>query len=391
MKQITLFLLPMFLLLFFTVNAQDFQADPNGPYQSSSPDLVEVEVHYDGDNTSGVGAADANFIIAARFTQTQLGAYVNKGITKLRIFIRDATVGNTGTIKFYAAGTSTTPGAEIYSEAVTTVPLSWNEYNLTPFIAVPNTDLWVGFQATAGPTGAQFWGGTDAGLNHPDGQFIYFNGAWATLIALNPALTFNWNIRAVVDTEIPVELTSFTAQSNGTNVLLNWSTATEVNNHGFEVQRSNGEDFVTVAFIQGKGTTTEAIDYSYVDNNLSSGTYSYRLKQIDFNGVFEYSDMVEVDVSGLSEYTLLQNYPNPFNPSTKISFNLIVDSKVTLKIFDLLGQEVVTLINQEMSAGLQEINFDASGLNSGVYFYKVEANGVDGQSFTSVKKMLLTK
>lgn len=392
MKKCTISLFFWFLLFSFTGFAQEIGLSPNSGSTSEPPvDLVEVEVHYDGVNTSGVGAADANFIIAARFTTTELGTYVGKAITKVRVYVRDATVGNTGTLKIYSAGTDNTPGPEIYSATVSLIANSWNVLNLSPFVIVPNADLWVGLQATAGASGVQFWGGVDAGPNHPRGQFIYFNNAWATLVSLNPALTYNWNIRAVVDTEIPVELTSFTASSVGTDVHLNWVTASEVNNHGFEIQRNSGSGFATVAFVQGNGTTTEVKNYSFIDKNLTAGNYSYRLKQLDYNGMYEYSSNVEVDVTGLTDFVLIQNYPNPFNPSTMISFNLVVDSKVSLKIYNLLGQEVSTLLNQNLTAGLHEINFDATGLNSGIYFYQLEALGVDGKSFSSVKKMILSK
>jgi hypothetical protein len=190
---------------------------------------------------------------------------------------------------------------------------------------------------------------------------------------------------------IPVELTSFAAVTDNRNVTLNWSTATELNNSGFQIEKSNGSEYQSVGFIAGHGTTTEVQNYSYVDQNVVAGKYSYRLKQIDFNGAFEYSNVVEVEVLGVKEYTLGQNYPNPFNPSTTINFSLAVDSKVSLKIFDVLGQEVATLVNGQLAAGNQKVSFDASSLNSGVYFYRIDANGNDGQKFSSTRKMILTK
>ncbi len=190
---------------------------------------------------------------------------------------------------------------------------------------------------------------------------------------------------------IPVELTSFAAVTDNRNVTLNWSTATELNNSGFQIERSSGSEFQSVGFIAGHGTTTEIQNYSFVDQNVVAGKYSYRLKQIDFNGAFEYSDVVEVEVLGVKEFTLGQNYPNPFNPSTTINFSLAVDSKVSLRIFDVLGQEVATLVNGQLAAGSQRVSFDASSLNSGVYFYRIDADGIDGQKFSSTRKMILTK
>ena len=190
---------------------------------------------------------------------------------------------------------------------------------------------------------------------------------------------------------VPVELTSFAATTDNRNVTLNWSTATELNNSGFQVERSSGSAYEVVGFVAGSGTTTEIRNYNFVDQNVNAGTYSYRLKQVDFDGTFEYSNTIEVEVVGVKEFALGQNYPNPFNPSTTINFSLAVDSKVSLKIFDVLGQEVATLINGQMAAGSQKVSFDASSLNSGVYFYRIDASGIDGQKFSSVKKMILTK
>lgn len=190
---------------------------------------------------------------------------------------------------------------------------------------------------------------------------------------------------------IPVELTSFTATANNNDVVLNWATATEKNNEGFEIQRKNGNEFTTVGFVKGNGTTTEPQSYSFVDRNLNAGKYSYRLKQIDFDGTSDFSKTVEVEILNPKEFSLSQNFPNPFNPSTKINFSLAIDSKVSLKVFNVLGQEISTLLNGNLSAGNHEINFNADGMNSGVYFYKLEAAGIDGTNFNSVRKMILSK
>ncbi len=199
------------------------------------------------------------------------------------------------------------------------------------------------------------------------------------------------NVAIYLSNAVPVELTSFAASVVGGKVNLNWSTATETNNYGFDVERKiTGQEFTKVGFVAGFGTTTEAKNYNFVDNSVTSGNYTYRLKQVDLDGTSEYSNEVEVSLAP-SSYSLDQNYPNPFNPSTKINFSLASDSKVTLKIFDVLGQEVTTLINGSLSAGIHNLNFDASGINSGVYFYTIEATGVDGTNFKSTKKMMLTK
>jgi len=194
-----------------------------------------------------------------------------------------------------------------------------------------------------------------------------------------------------LDAVVPVELTSFAANVNDFDVTLNWSTATETNNQGFNVERNSGSGFEKIAFVAGFGTSTEVHNYTYTDNSLLAGTYTYRLKQTDYDGTFEYSDVVEVEVVAPNVFTLEQNYPNPFNPSTMINFSLAADSKVSLTVFDVLGQEVANLISGNLAAGSHEINFNASNVNSGVYFYRIDATGVDGTNFTSVKKMILTK
>jgi len=202
---------------------------------------------------------------------------------------------------------------------------------------------------------------------------VFCGGAWASGI-------------------IPVELTSFTGSVTGNDVNLSWKTATEINNSGFSVERKyENSEFSEVAFVPGFGTTTELKAYSFTDQNLYNGVYVYRLKQIDFDGTYSYSGEVEVVVTVPSEFRLDQNYPNPFNPATKITFSLTVDSRVTLKVFNALGQEVALLINKDLTAGSHNYDFNAEGLNSGVYFYRIEATGINGNKFVDVKKMILTK
>jgi N-acetylneuraminic acid mutarotase len=190
---------------------------------------------------------------------------------------------------------------------------------------------------------------------------------------------------------VPVELTSFTASVIESEVTLNWRTSTEVNNYGFQIERNSGAGFVEVGFVPGAGTISEPQLYSFTDIGLKAGQYSYRLKQIDYDGSFEYTNEITVEVTTPSVFLLEQNYPNPFNPTTTIAFSLAIDSKVSLRIFNTLGQEVNSLVNGNLSDGFHEISFDASALNSGVYFYRLDATGIDGQNFSQVRKMILTK
>jgi len=200
-----------------------------------------------------------------------------------------------------------------------------------------------------------------------------------------------------LNSALPVELTSFTAVGNRNKVILNWQTATEVNNYGFEIERastSSANSSVTewekIGFVEGHGNSNSPKNYTFTDNLLNlnlSLNLKYRLKQIDTDGQFKYSDVVEIELSELvKEYKFEQNYPNPFNPSTEISFSIPQAGNVKLTIFNSIGQEVTTLINKQMEQGNYKVKFDASKLTSGIYFYKLESG-----NFVSVKKMMLMK
>ena len=186
---------------------------------------------------------------------------------------------------------------------------------------------------------------------------------------------------------IPVELASFAANVSGSTVSLSWMTATEVNNSHFEIQRSiDGIGFEQIGTVSGHGTTSEVQYYSFEDKELYEGKYFYRLKQVDFDGAFEFSDVVDVDVISPNQFELKQNYPNPFNPSTIISFSIPQNEFVQLSIYDVMGNEVTTLLNEQKSAGTYSIEFDAAGLASGTYFYKLRS----GSNF-EIRKMILIK
>jgi len=200
------------------------------------------------------------------------------------------------------------------------------------------------------------------------------------------------NVNFTIEDFIPVELTAFFALNVEGGVMLKWTTATENNNSGFVIERSsNKTDFNEIAFVDGQGTTTNVTDYEYTDAISKPGTYQYRLKQIDFDGTFNYSSVVEGEVEGPSVFVLSQNYPNPFNPSTMIKFSLPVDSHVSIELFNTLGEKVDELTNRDYSIGSHEINFDAAKLSNGVYYYSLKANGFDGSSFVATKKMVLMK
>jgi hypothetical protein len=186
---------------------------------------------------------------------------------------------------------------------------------------------------------------------------------------------------------VPVELTSFAASYENNKVKLGWTTSSELNNQGFDVERkTQNSEWNKIGFINGNGTTTEANSYKFIDNSISSKKYYYRLNQIDFDGTCEYSNVVEVDINTVTDFSLNQNYPNPFNPSTKISFSLPQTANVKLSVFNLLGEKVAELVNEVKSSGFYEVDFSGSNLTSGMYLYRLEAG-----DFVSTRKMTLIK
>ncbi|MEX1139413.1 MAG: T9SS type A sorting domain-containing protein [Bacteroidota bacterium] len=193
------------------------------------------------------------------------------------------------------------------------------------------------------------------------------------------------------DAPLPVQLTNFAATSSRFGVDLQWSTATEINNYGFDIERrsvGSEDSWSTVGFVQGAGTSTSARDYSYTDSNVEPGRYAYRIKQIDMSGAFTYYSAAEVEVGlGPKELALEPNYPNPFNPSTNITFTVPVDGRAALKVYNMLGQEVAILFDEEAVAGrVYQKTFDASSLPTGVYVSRLEFGG---QSV--MRKMLFVK
>ncbi len=189
----------------------------------------------------------------------------------------------------------------------------------------------------------------------------------------------------------PVELASFTSSTNRNNVTLNWATTRETNNQGFDIQRkTSGSDWATVGNVAGFGNSTETHNYSFTER-INTGNYSYRLHQKDFNGnTQDFNLSSEVIVGIPSTYSISQNYPNPFNPSTKIDYDLPFTGKVSILLYDISGREVGNLVNEVKDAGYYTVKFNASNLASGMYFYRITAQG-NNQNFVSTKKMVLIK
>jgi len=353
-------------------------------------------------------------------------------------------------ISEYVEGSSNNKAIEIYNGTASTVDLSADGYSIAMYFngnispattvnltgSVASGDVYVVAHSSASPfilavtnysNSSSWFNGDDAvvllkGINVIDaiGQIGFDPGSqWGSGLTstkdntlrrqgsvtggdTNPNDAFDPSIEwvgYVVDTfdglgnpdPLPVELTSFTASVNNFSVLLEWSTATEVNNFGFEIQRksgfsTSGDDWIIISFAKGYGSSNLPKYYSYADENLQPGNYLYRLKQIDNDGSYEYSEIIQVEIKSPDEFILYQNYPNPFNPSTKIKYQIPGISFVTIKIYDVLGSEVAALVNEEKPAGHYEIEFDGTNLPSGIYFYQFR----DG-SFVQTKKMLMIK
>jgi hypothetical protein len=206
----------------------------------------------------------------------------------------------------------------------------------------------------------------------------------------NGTLEENGNTLWVAGTPMPVELSSFSAVILENGIKLKWRTETELNNYGFEVQRSisnvQSQRWQLLGFIDGHGNSNSPNDYSFVDESATDGKYYYRLKQIDTDGTIEYSKIIEIDLGIVVNYELNQNYPNPFNPSTTISFSLPVSNNVSLKIFNALGEEIITLIESFLEPGVHTYTFNAEDLATGLYVYQLSTSEI-----TQTRKMLYLK
>ncbi len=234
---------------------------------------------------------------------------------------------------------------------------------------------------------------TQTGANG-ETQFCYIgaNVGYDTIIATIRSTGAQARAVKLWESSLPVELTSFTSTVSGTDVNLNWATSKEINNSGFDIERSViAGEWTKVGNVTGNGTTNETKLYSFTDKNLASGKYNYRLKQIDYNGNYEYFNLSnEIEIGVPQKFDLAQNYPNPFNPSTKINFALPKDGNIVMSVFDNSGRLVSKVADGFRTAGYYTVDFSAANLSSGVYFYKLEFSG-SGSEFTKTMKMTVLK
>jgi len=238
-------------------------------------------------------------------------------------------------------------------------------------------------QVTLGTTSAM------SGIILCQTQIVMSTGATLDGRALaQTAVTLDANTVTLNYPSVPVELTSLSAKIDMNEVILSWSTTTETNNKGFEIQRRNNNEneFNRVGFVEGNGTTTDVKSYSYSDKDILAGNYNYRLKQVDYDGTFEYSEEIEVNITGSLEYSVSQNYPNPFNPTSTIRYSIPKMEFVKISIYDILGNEIKVLVNELKTPGNYEINFDAKELASGIYLYKIRTG-----EYSQIRKMIFMK
>jgi photosystem II stability/assembly factor-like uncharacterized protein len=202
---------------------------------------------------------------------------------------------------------------------------------------------------------------------------------------------------AYVDFYLPVELASFSAAVSNNSVLLNWMTASEINNKGFEVERKlKNQDWVTIGFVTGNGTSTEKHNYKFSDETMNenyNGRVLYRLKQVDFNGEYNYSNQVFADFDFIpNQVTLAQNFPNPFNPTTTIKYSIPVEANVKLVVYNSIGEKVSELVNSVQATGNYQVTWNATDFASGIYFYALEVSDMQNQNlFKESRKIVLVK
>lgn len=345
--------------------------------ENSQFKIAQIYINY---NTAGFGSglvANGNVSISngPLLNSTFVGAPPNFGAGTYTATVVDNTaeiLAIQNIFSTYTSGTYLGKGYEL-TNTLSTTPQVYVHLKMIVFDATQYSGLSFNTQISQ-------WDIQDYYYTTPftDNQTIY--------VPVDETATLN----TPIGNPFPVELVSFNARLIEKNVFLNWKTATEINNYGFEIERktedAGSETWEKIVFINGNGNSNSPKEYSYIDKDLQGGNYYYRLKQIDNDGQFEYSPVVNVEVAAPMKYELTQNYPNPFNPSTNIKFTIPEAGLVKLSVFNLLGQEIKTLVDEQRQPGTYTQKFDATELNSGVYFYELRVN-----DFIQTKKMQFLK
>lgn len=340
------------------------------------------------DRSTGYAGGGPGFVFKTKDegnTWTRLAPQLNGSVNSVKAFDSLNVYAVTSNGKFYKS----TDGAATWTEAPISVTISsafgqeWLDMNNGIIFGTLGV---IAKTSDAGQTwrimNAGGWTAYGAYMPHPDTFWISAGYGQVSRYAAGI---------------IPVELSSLIGYAEGNDVLLNWTTATEKNNRGFQVERAltggrsleatAGSDWAIIGFVEGRGTTTENSVYSFRDKNLTEGSYIYRIKQTDFDGTYRYYYLgTEIEIGTPDGYALNQNYPNPFNPVTRIDFSVPTAGNVTIKLYDINGAEVKTIVNAKYNAGRHHSYINAEGLSSGVYFYQMTAG-----SFTSVKKLSVLK
>ncbi|MBN8568376.1 MAG: T9SS type A sorting domain-containing protein [Ignavibacteria bacterium] len=364
----------------FTIEGTDTVAYVGVSYDLSSPQGVALyRLTKSGNTWTPAQNMDG--------THTTVGYQIVATIIDLSVSVTGDTV--------YACGTDAGVNHPIAYYKIVSGTNKWSAFSVT------------GFPITPGMTGKALSLGPDTVFVAADNIVYYLTGDYASATwhtgytyPVGTQINMLYYDELLVGTGtgllkqrgtgfLPVELSAFSSSISGSNVTLNWKTQTEINNAGYDIERKSlSNDWTKISFVQGSGTTNHEISYSYQDVNLATGTYSYRLKQIDYNGTSKYYYLSSEVIIGIpGKFSLAQNYPNPFNPVTKINFELPFNTNVTLAVFDVTGRMINELISGKLyTAGYHTIEFNGQNLSSGVYFYKLTTN-----ENNSIRKMVLVK
>jgi hypothetical protein len=331
---------------------------------------------------AGISANSDTLIISAKPSVVFTGQNYSAGNISIRWLTSSGVSLGTpiANIGSWVTDVSATSGAFSYATfnfvAGATIPLNWTAGSEN-----------VLFKVVINQTG----NGTGTFELAPSGFVL--GGQWYFELAGNDSTNYTQNFYvASVDAALPVEISSFSASAADRHVNLQWATATEKNSHSFEVERNQGEGWSKVGELKASGNTNAPKNYSFTDKltALKGDSISYRLKMVDNDGKFAYSKIASAKAVPIV-FALEQNYPNPFNPETKIQFSIPQDAKVALKIYDITGREIATVVNEDRKAGYYEEKFGGFSFSSGVYFYRIIAESNGKVAFTKVKKMMMLK